>query len=186
MFAGLPPSSSALTERKALFRHLLLQIGGANIGSPPTSSSLGDEKHVPSLRVHCSLRSLRLALVGRCLPHSLADQKSVCSLARPGQRRASLAQHGGARSGVRLRCSARRGSRCGVRLLRRHSGTKSLSPRSSSGRRRAIRGSIASLRSARIALWSPPTSSSLGDEKHVPSLLLSTAARDPSEGTMSP
>jgi hypothetical protein len=25
----------------------------------------------------------------------------------------------------------------------------------------------------------PPTSSSLGDEKHVPSLLLSTAARDP-------
>jgi hypothetical protein len=32
MFAGLPPSSSELTERKALFRHLLLQIGGANIG----------------------------------------------------------------------------------------------------------------------------------------------------------
>jgi hypothetical protein len=33
---------------------------------------------------------------------------------------------------------------------------------------------------ARIALWMPPTSSSLGDEKRVPSLLLSTAARDPS------
>src|SRR5215212_5046782 len=30
-------------------------------------------------------------------------------------------------------------------------------------------------RSARIAPWSPPTSSSLEDEKHVPSLLLSTA-----------
>ena len=55
---------------------------------------------VCSLRLHCSLRSLRLALVGRCLPHSLADGKRVCSLARPGQRRASLAQHGGARSGA--------------------------------------------------------------------------------------
>jgi hypothetical protein len=31
MFAGLPPSSSELTKRKTLFRHLLLQIGGANI-----------------------------------------------------------------------------------------------------------------------------------------------------------
>jgi hypothetical protein len=31
MFAGLPPSSADLAERKALFRHLLLQIGGANI-----------------------------------------------------------------------------------------------------------------------------------------------------------
>ena len=38
-----------------------------------------------------------------------------------------------------------------------------------------------SLRSLRIALWSPPTSSSLGDEKRVPSLLLSTAAHDPGE-----
>jgi hypothetical protein len=28
--------------------------------------------------------------------------------------------------------------------------------------------------------WQPPTLSSLGDEKRVPSLLLSTAARDPS------
>ena len=35
-----------------------------------------------------------------------------------------------------------------------------------------------SLRSLRIALWSPPISSSLGDERRVPSLLLSTAARD--------
>ena len=38
---------------------------------------------------------------------------------------------------------------------------------------------IAPLRSARIALDDPPTSSSLADEKHVCSLLLSTAARDP-------
>jgi hypothetical protein len=43
MFAGLPPSSSELTERKALSRQLLLQIGGANIENPPTSSSLADE-----------------------------------------------------------------------------------------------------------------------------------------------
>ena len=62
------------------FRRLLLQIGGANIagadraGTPPTSSSLADEKRVRSLLVHCSLRSLRLALVSRCLPHSLADE----------------------------------------------------------------------------------------------------------------
>ena len=33
--------------------------------------------------------------------------------------------------------------------------------------------------SARIALWNSPTSSSLDDEKHVASLLLSTARRDP-------
>src|SRR5687767_6780769 len=39
-----------------------------------------------------------------------------------------------------------------------------------------------SLRSLQIALWNPPTSSSLGDEKRVPSLLLSTAARNP-QGT---
>jgi hypothetical protein len=35
-------------------------------------------------------RSLRLALGRRCLPRSLADEKHVGSLARPGQRRASL------------------------------------------------------------------------------------------------
>ena len=39
--------------------------------------------------------------------------------------------------------------------------------------------SLAFARSARIALWSSPTSSSLSDEKHVASLLLSTARRDP-------
>jgi formamidopyrimidine-DNA glycosylase len=36
--------------------------------------------------------------VSRCLPPPLADEKRVCSLPRPGQRRASLAQHAGARS----------------------------------------------------------------------------------------
>jgi hypothetical protein len=49
MFAGLPPSSSDLAERKALFRHLLLQIGGANIEYPPTSSSLAEEERLRSL-----------------------------------------------------------------------------------------------------------------------------------------
>src|SRR4029453_12925325 len=39
--------------------------------------------------------------------------------------------------------------------------------------------SLAFARSARIALWSSPTSSSLSDEKHVASLLLTTARRDP-------
>jgi len=40
MFARKPPSSSDLAERKALFRHLLLQIGGANLANPPPSSTL--------------------------------------------------------------------------------------------------------------------------------------------------
>jgi hypothetical protein len=46
---------------------------------------------------NCSLHSLRLALVSRCLPDSLADEERVCPLARPGQRHASLAPCGGAR-----------------------------------------------------------------------------------------
>jgi hypothetical protein len=44
MFAGLPPSSSELTNGRALFRHLPLQIGGANIENPPPSSSLAEER----------------------------------------------------------------------------------------------------------------------------------------------
>jgi hypothetical protein len=47
-------------------------------------------KRVFSLRAYCSLRPLRLAHVSCCLPHLLADEKHVCSLARPGQQRASL------------------------------------------------------------------------------------------------
>ena len=34
----------------------------------------GTKRRVPSLLIRCSLRSLRLALVSRCLPHSLADE----------------------------------------------------------------------------------------------------------------
>ena len=55
------------------------------------------KERLRSPRAYCSLRSLRLALVSRCLPPSLADERRVCSLARPGQRRASLAPYGGAR-----------------------------------------------------------------------------------------
>jgi hypothetical protein len=47
-------------------------------------------KRVLSLGAYCSLRSLRLAHVRCCLPHSLADEKHVCSLGRPGRQRASL------------------------------------------------------------------------------------------------
>jgi hypothetical protein len=74
-----PPSSSNPTKRLCrrispvldAFRQLLLQIGGANIAGAdracqlPSSSSLGDEKHVPSLRAFCSLRSLRLSTAAR-------------------------------------------------------------------------------------------------------------------------
>jgi hypothetical protein len=35
---------------------------------------------VCSLRLHCSLRSLRLALGSRCLPHSLADGEALSAL----------------------------------------------------------------------------------------------------------
>jgi uncharacterized protein (DUF1015 family) len=64
-------------------------------------------------------------------------------------------------------------------MVREHSATKGTSPRSSSARRRAISTLNCSLRSLRIALWSPPSSSSLGDERHIASFLLSAAARDP-------
>jgi hypothetical protein len=46
MFAKLPPSSSYLANGKALFRHLLLQIAGANIENPPPSS-LAEETTPP-------------------------------------------------------------------------------------------------------------------------------------------
>jgi hypothetical protein len=47
---------------------------------PPTLSSLRDEKRVPSLHMHCSLRSLRLALVSRCLTRSQTKSVSARSL----------------------------------------------------------------------------------------------------------
>jgi hypothetical protein len=46
-------------------------------GLPARSTASGSEKikqrkqRLGSLQMHCSLRSLRLALVSRCLPHSL-------------------------------------------------------------------------------------------------------------------
>jgi hypothetical protein len=45
---------------------------------------------------HCSLRSRGSRLGSRCLPRSLADEKRVCSLVRPGQRRAILGALGSA------------------------------------------------------------------------------------------
>jgi hypothetical protein len=93
----------------------------------PPSSSLAEEERLRSLLVHCSLRSLSLALCCRCLPHSLADEERVRSLDRPGQRRASLAPCGGARfptlavlilhcSRIAL-CLTARFARCDVRLV---------------------------------------------------------------------
>jgi hypothetical protein len=52
----VPPSSSDLAERKASSRHLLLQIAGANIAKPPTSSSLADEMRVRSLLLSSAAR----------------------------------------------------------------------------------------------------------------------------------
>jgi hypothetical protein len=60
-----------------LFRHLLLQIGGANIANPPTSSSLQTMKRV------CSLRSL--ATSGR-QAELLAEQPAAALDERLGQR----------------------------------------------------------------------------------------------------
>ena len=62
--------------------------------------------------VHCSLRSLRLALVSSCLPHSLADEKA-CLLAHSS--RTAARQPGSARRRA-IRCliasaPLRRGSR---------------------------------------------------------------------------
>ena len=152
MFAGLPPSSSDLTERKSVVppsppadrrrehresapvvvarrgknasarsihiarsaRGDVRWVAAVFVGSGGTEkrcSAISScrsaartsrirprrrrsqrKERLRSLHSHCSLRSLRLALDSRCLPHSLAG-----SLARPGQRRASLAPCGGAR-----------------------------------------------------------------------------------------
>jgi hypothetical protein len=56
------------------------------------------EGNAPSLAPWLLLAPLAEAgACSRCLPHSLADERHVCSLDRPRQRRAGLAQHGGAR-----------------------------------------------------------------------------------------
>ncbi len=71
-------SSYRSAARTSRIRHVVVARRGKNASARSIS--------------HCSLRSLRLALDSRCLPHSLAGL-----LARPGQRRASLAPCGGAR-----------------------------------------------------------------------------------------
>jgi DNA-binding response OmpR family regulator len=89
-----PPSSSNPTKRLCrrsssvldAFRRLLLQIGGANIAGanrachPPTSSSLRDEKHVPSFLLSTAARDpgliaslAKLALSNGPLPLAPAD-----------------------------------------------------------------------------------------------------------------
>jgi hypothetical protein len=47
--------------------------------NPPPSSSFAEEERLCSLQVHCSLRSLRLALVCRCLPRSQTKDVSARS-----------------------------------------------------------------------------------------------------------
>jgi len=42
-----------------LFRHLLLQIGGANIENPPPSSSFAEEERLRSLLLRASARDSR-------------------------------------------------------------------------------------------------------------------------------
>jgi hypothetical protein len=64
MFAGLPPSSSELSKRKSVFRHLLLQIGGANIENPPPSSSLAEEERLISLLLRAAARDCRRSQLG--------------------------------------------------------------------------------------------------------------------------
>jgi hypothetical protein len=71
------------------------KVSGFPARSAASGSEQSDRGKTPL--VHCSLRSLRLALLSRCLPRSLADERRVCSLTRPGQRRTSLAPCGGAR-----------------------------------------------------------------------------------------
>jgi hypothetical protein len=70
IFAGLPPSSSELAERKSVFHHLLLQNGGANIAESvylvvarcERQREKSTKETTPRAVFDCSLRSLRLAL----------------------------------------------------------------------------------------------------------------------------
>jgi hypothetical protein len=73
MFAGRRRLRRIWQNGKTLFRHLLLQIGGANIENPPTSSSLAEEER---------LRSLLLSPAARDFP-TLAAETSCSSSRRP-------------------------------------------------------------------------------------------------------
>src|SRR5215217_3116381 len=110
---------------------------------PPTSSSLGDEERVPSLLLSTAARDpCLIAPLAMLAPRGSRFVAAYFVVAR-GRRACPLTspQHGGARSV--FDCSARyaRSARIALcsRLLRRRSGTKSVSPHFSSARRRAIR-----------------------------------------------
>ena len=134
MFAGLPPSSSDLAEPKGvfpssppahssplglvlaalapLFERSAARTSGIRLLRPPSPR----KERLVSIRVHCSLRSRRLALVGRCLPRSLPDARHVCSLASSrtaarqpdSARRARLPTIAGVRSSL-MRANRREG-----------------------------------------------------------------------------
>jgi len=59
MFAGLPPSSSELANGKALFRQLLLQIGGANIKKSAAAAVVARRGKNASARTLYVARSAR-------------------------------------------------------------------------------------------------------------------------------
>jgi hypothetical protein len=70
MFARLPPSSSELAERKSMFSHLLLQIGGANSAESAYFVVTRRRKaclHAPPQ--HSSPLGLVLASLARLLRH---------------------------------------------------------------------------------------------------------------------
>ena len=126
IFAGEPPSSSSPTKQLCE-KSALLSTGfvGCSCRSAARTSrariALGRRllRHRSPTKsasahscVHCSLRSLRLALVSSCLPHSLADEKA-CLLAHSS--RTAARQPGSARRRA-IRCliasaPLRRGSR---------------------------------------------------------------------------
>jgi hypothetical protein len=93
--AGLMPFSTTCRAGKSSGSHVSELLAHRALWIRRLRRRSRRRERFRSLRLHCSFRSLRLALTSRCLPHSLADEKRVCSLPRPGQRRASLAQHGG-------------------------------------------------------------------------------------------
>jgi hypothetical protein len=107
-----PPTSSSFADEERVCSLLLSTAArdpGVQLLAPLAADRALESAHfvVVRRRKPCLLTPYtllaQLAEAGACwpLPSSLAcDEKRVCLLARPGQRRASPAQHGGARSGV--------------------------------------------------------------------------------------
>ena len=128
MFAGLPPSSSDLAERKSVVppsppAHssplglVLAALAPFVLRSAARTSRIRRRRRhshrkerLCSLPVHCSLRSLRLALGSRCLPHSLAT-KNVSAR--------SFVQDSGAPAWLRAAARDSRRSQCVIRRPRR-------------------------------------------------------------------